>query len=56
MGIKETKKRNNKPIVIEVDEDELIDEEKIQGTRQSTRIKNNRIKSGTKRGHLRIEG
>lgn len=28
----------------------------IQGGRQSARIKKNRIKTGGKRGHLRIEG
>lgn len=58
LGIKEQKK-DLKPIVIEIDENELIQEEsdiRISESRVSDRNRGKRIKSShkDKRGHLRI--
>ena len=60
MGIKDQKKEL-KPIVIEIDENELIQEEsdiRVSESRASERVRGKRIKSSLKEkgGHLRIEG
>lgn len=54
MGLKEENKEQ-KQIVIEIDEDQLIDSGVRIDSRMSGRAKEKRIKSSQKRGHLRID-
>lgn len=58
IGVKEDKKKEHKPIVIQIDEDELLDNNVRVDTRESNRMKNKhrRLKSTNRgRGHLRIQ-